>query len=221
MEEPDGSYLEPVDVAAILHALPQLVEVELRGVNSKDGAALAIRALRHLPKLQKLKMADGDALVHRSLGQPWSSSLTSLNLDRSELIHLPVLQALLEQHSSTLHLLSLPLLPHYPDFPHFSLPHLEELRLWTTETSAPLLRSFSDSPLRRLRVKMYVEGDPIKMEVEAVLKTVQHHGGTLKRVRVTARAFNAAEQDEQEVLDRLEALCLKQGIKYQYELESP
>jgi len=73
-----------------------------------------------------------------------------------------------------------------------------------------------------LRVRMDVEDDPITEEVDAVLVAVERHADTLKQVRTTAYVHrDSLERDKAGVVDRLEALCSKQGIEYSHEYDSP
>ncbi|ORY54083.1 hypothetical protein BCR35DRAFT_316147 [Leucosporidium creatinivorum] len=58
--------------AVIIYAFPEVVELEFFDIcqGSTEGAALAVKALRSLQKLQELSLGDGDGFTHASLALP-------------------------------------------------------------------------------------------------------------------------------------------------------
>lgn len=65
---------------------------------------------------------------------------------------------------------------------------------------------------------MHVEEEPNTAVVEAVMKAVAQHAGTLKWLEGETFAWwVCAEGEERDALDRLEAMCREQGIVYEYD----
>lgn len=214
--------LQPVAIAALLRSLPQLVEVKFSDVRPWEGVALAVKALRGLQKLKSLHLVDSDGLVHESLAL--FPHFDRLGRCRMPPPHPPPKSPrATRQYPPRPPATSFPrnnsAIPDVPSPATRQLANLGEKRL----EAGLLLFSVTASPSRKLEVRVAGEYGEVMVAVDIVNSCVGQHRRPLKEVRAIGHSWDLelAEQEDQEAIDKLEDLCKKERISFDFEVRVP